>query len=192
MSKRRRRIEVVVESLAAGGDGVARGEDGRVTFVPRAAPGDRLLVSLVQERKQFARGKVVKVLEPSEVRVTPKCTLFIEERCGGCQWQHVSYAEQVRQKEQILAHRFSGALAPETWTPLQPSASADQYRCRCRLHWHSRQGQLLLGFHQPRSREIVDVAEQVGDQHDQPGAWDAFGHLAEDRPEVGLAVGLAF
>ena len=159
MSKRRRRIEVVVESLAAGGDGVARGEDGRVTFVPRAAPGDTLLVSLVQERKQFARGKIAKVLKPSEVRVEPRCKLFADERCGGCQWQHIEQETQHAAKQMIVEQGLRRAIGQgmECATVLEPCPPW-QWRRRARFSFWAG-GPKVLGFFPQGDKKITDVAE---------------------------------
>ncbi len=159
MSKRRRRIEVLVESLAAGGDGVARGEDGRVTFVPRAAPGDRLLVSLIQERKQFARGKLVKVLEPSELRVVAKCKLFADERCGGCQWQHIEQETQGAAKQLIVEAGLRKAIARGLeCAPLLEPCPPWQWRRRARFSFWAG-GPRVLGFFPQGDKKITDVQE---------------------------------
>ena len=67
------RVEILIEGLAAGGDGVAHLPDGRVVFVPLTAPGDRALVRLTEIRKRFARGEVERICEPSSDRVEPRC-----------------------------------------------------------------------------------------------------------------------
>ena len=159
MSKRRRRIEVAVESLAAGGDGVARGEDGRVTFVPRAAPGDRLLVTLMQERKQFARGKVAKVLEPSPIRVTPKCDLFTKELCGGCQWQHIEQETQGAAKQLIVEAGLRRAIGRGMeCAPLVEPCPPWQWRRRARFSFWAG-GPKVLGFFPQGDKKITDVKE---------------------------------
>lgn len=159
MSKRKRRIEVIAESLAAGGDGVTRGEDGRVTFVPRAAPGDRLLVSLVQERKQFARGKIVKILEPSDQRVEPPCGLFAQGLCGGCQWQHVARDGQLAAKEQIVEQGLRRAIGRGMeCKPLSDPCPPWNWRRRARFSFWAG-GPRLLGFFPQGDKKITDVKE---------------------------------
>ncbi len=160
MSKRKRRIEVVVESLAAGGDGVSRGEDGRVTFVPRATPGDRLLVSLVQERKQFARGKIVRVIEPSDKRVDPPCKLFADGLCGGCQWQHVARSAQLAAKEQIVQQGLRRAISlGMACEPILDPCPPLHWRRRARFSFWAGGPKILGFFPLGENKKITDIAE---------------------------------
>ena len=115
-------VEVTVTSLAAGGDGVARDEGGRVTFVPRSAPGDRLRARLVQASSSFARGELVEILEPAASRVTPPCKHFLEG-CGGCAWEPVTRAEQLVAKRTIVAgarRKLEGVVVHEIADPAPP------------------------------------------------------------------------
>ena len=77
-------LELDIDSLAAGGDGVGRDASGRVTFVPRTAPGDRVRARIIKQTKTFARAELVEVLTPSPSRVEPPCPHFTEG-CGGCE-----------------------------------------------------------------------------------------------------------
>ena len=121
-ARRRRGSKVVVEiaRLAAGGDGVGRLPDGRTVFVPASAPGDRLLIRLVEEKKRFARGEIVELVHPGPGRIEPHCASV--GVCGGCAWQHLDYATQVEAKRQILrdsVERIAGwrLEAPPSMTP---------------------------------------------------------------------------
>ena len=159
MSKRKRRMEVVVESLAAGGDGVSRGEDGRVTFVPRAAPGDRLLVSLVQERKQFARGKIVQITKPSDQRVEPKCALFADGLCGGCQWQHVERSAQLVAKEQIVQQGLRRAIGlGMACEPILDPCPPLHWRRRARFSFWAGGPKVIGFFPLGENKKITDIA----------------------------------
>lgn len=147
--------EIVLEirSLAAGGDGVGRDAEGRVVFVPFAAPGDRLRVRLVRERPSFARATLVEILEASPVRSDPPCPVF--GRCGGCAWQHLDYAAQVAAKRDILRDalvRIGGLEPPQ---PLDLHASPTPYRTRSRARLLARGGR--IGFRRLRSRELCAV-----------------------------------
>ncbi|MBW7934808.1 MAG: hypothetical protein H3C62_14605, partial [Gemmatimonadaceae bacterium] len=75
-------VTLDIESIAAGGDGVAR-HNGLVVFVPRTAPGDRVRVR-VQAKGRFARGTVLEVEQGGVGRVTPACPHYEQDRCGGC------------------------------------------------------------------------------------------------------------
>jgi len=127
------RAELRIESLAAGGDGVAHLPDGRVVFVPFTAPGDLVRVRLVESRARFARARVEELLEAGATRVSPVCAVF--GSCGGCTWQHVDYAAQLEAKRQILcdAVRRIGGLVEPPVGPVLPSPSAYAYRGRARV-----------------------------------------------------------
>ena len=89
------------DSVGANG-GASRDKEGnqirKVLFVPFAAEGDVCDVQILKSRSSFAEGKIVNMVEPSPSRVQPFCQHF--GVCGGCKWQHVPYAEQLRFKQQ--------------------------------------------------------------------------------------------
>ena len=142
-----------IDSLAAGGDGVGRGKDGRVVFVPFTAPGDLVRVEIRSERARLARGRVAALLEPGAARTDPVCPVF--GSCGGCAWQHVDYDAQVAAKLQILGdalERLGGVdlAGPITITP---SPSPYQYRGRTRVAVvHGR-----VGYRKRRSHSLCRV-----------------------------------
>lgn len=96
--------EVTIESIANGGDGVGHLPDGRVVFVPRTAPGDRLRVRIVRDGASWARGYAVEALDAGPDRREAPCPVYA--RCGGCQLQHLRYRAQVEAK----AHAVHDAL----------------------------------------------------------------------------------
>ncbi len=91
---------LTIESIAVGGDGVAR-HDGMVVFVPRAVPGDVVVASLVRQRT-FARGRVVSVITASPDREPAPCPHYHGDRCGGCQLQGLNYDAQLRAKAGVI------------------------------------------------------------------------------------------
>ena len=93
-------LTLLVEGLAAGGDGVAHAPDGRVVFVPFTAPGDRVRVAIGLRRARYLRGEVVELLEAGPGRTDPLCPVF--GVCGGCDWQHLAYETQLEAKRTIL------------------------------------------------------------------------------------------
>ena len=93
---------VVVEKMAAGGDGIAHAADGRVLFVEGGLPGERVGVAVHTTKKDFAKGVVDEVLDASPHRVAPPCEA-LARGCGGCQWQHVSDDGQRSLKVSIVA-----------------------------------------------------------------------------------------
>ena len=80
---------VMVESLGSGGAGVARLPDGMTVFIPRTAPGDQVRLRNVIRHRRHAEAQIAEIVVAGPGRVEPVCPHFIDDRCGGCQWQHV-------------------------------------------------------------------------------------------------------
>ena len=93
--------QVRFERLVAGGDALGHLADGRVVFVPGALPGELVDVQITQAKKDFARGEVAAIIEPSAHRVTPPCP-NVERGCGGCSWQHLDVSQHMDAKVQIV------------------------------------------------------------------------------------------
>ena len=95
---------VTITGIAVGGDGVGRLSDGRVVFVPRTAPGDRIRLreGSLQQHRNFARAEVGEIVEPGPGRVAPPCPHYIHDHCGGCQLQHLAYDGQLAAKRAIV------------------------------------------------------------------------------------------
>ncbi|HEY7193991.1 MAG TPA: hypothetical protein VH439_09655 [Gemmatimonadales bacterium] len=91
---------VTITGIAVGGDGVGRLSDGRVVFVPRTVPGDRIRLreGSLQRHRNFARAEVGDVVEAGPGRVAPPCPHYVNDRCGGCQLQHLAYDGQLAAK----------------------------------------------------------------------------------------------
>lgn len=144
-------IEVAIESLAAGGEGVAHDSNGRVVFVPLAAPGDRARVTVTEAHTRFARGEIDQVLAPGPARVAPPCPVF--GVCGGCAWQHVDYAAQVEAKRVILRDALAriGGVAPR----IEFVASPQPYGYRSRARVLAAGGQ--VGFRKRRSHDVCAI-----------------------------------
>lgn len=101
MSRKRKELPVIegvrIHDVAAEGNAVAR-VDEMVVFIPFGAPGDVVDVKLTKKKKSYAEGQIVRVVEPSAERVSPRCMHFTV--CGGCRWQHLPYEVQLRCKRQ--------------------------------------------------------------------------------------------
>ncbi len=93
--------QVRFERLVAGGDALGHLADGRVVFVPGALPGELVDVQITQAKKDFARGTVASIIEPSEHRVAPPCE-HVARGCGGCSWQHLDVAQHMEAKVAIV------------------------------------------------------------------------------------------
>lgn len=146
-------LELRIESLAAGGDGVGHLPDGRAVFVPFSAPGDRIRAEIVESRARFARARVAEILEPGPARVQPVCPAF--GSCGGCSWQHVDYAAQLEAKRSILVEtlRRIGKLEVPRVPPVLPSPREYGYRGRTRV----RVERGRVGYSRRRSHALCAV-----------------------------------
>lgn len=136
-----------IDSIAAGGDGVAR-VDGMVVFVPRTAPGDVARVSY-QQKGRFARGTVLALESASSDRVAPACSHYEADRCGGCQLQHVSYEAQCRAKGDIVRDAMVRIAHRPTPAPpaVRPAPSPWRYRRKLTLALRARHGGWTAGLH---------------------------------------------
>ncbi|MBI3537224.1 MAG: 23S rRNA (uracil(1939)-C(5))-methyltransferase RlmD [Chloroflexi bacterium] len=100
------KLEILkLESMAFGGEAIARDESGRVVFVPYGIAGETVRVEIVAEKKNFARGRIVEIVNASPYRVKARCAHFGD--CGGCQWQHIAYDAQLQFKTQIVRVQFA-------------------------------------------------------------------------------------
>lgn len=94
-------VRLAIERLVAGGDALARQADGRIVFVPGALPGEVVDVRILGMKRDFGRGEVVDVIEPSAHRVAAPCPARALG-CGGCDWQHLAPHAQLDAKVEIV------------------------------------------------------------------------------------------
>jgi tRNA/tmRNA/rRNA uracil-C5-methylase (TrmA/RlmC/RlmD family) len=141
------RLTVRIDDIAFGGEGVAR-QDGFVVFVPFVIIGETVETELIDVKKSFARGKLLRVIEPSPLRVTPKCAHFAA--CGGCQYQHMDYGEQLRVKRKQIADLFQrvGGFPDAIVDDVVPCPAPYGYRNRImiRSQWNKPEQRLNIGF----------------------------------------------
>lgn len=124
-----------------------------VVFVPWTAPGDRVIVEIIENKKRFLEAELVEILSPSRHRHEPQCSVF--GRCGGCTWQHVDYPEQVQQKNQILKSALKKWDAGYELREFLPSPEDYRYRNRIQVN----KSGSSVGFFARSSREIVDISD---------------------------------
>ncbi len=120
-----------ITTVVAGGDGLGRDPGGRVTFVEGALPGETVSVDVHQQKKDYARGRVVDVLEASPDRVAPPCP-FVASGCGGCDWQHVETGAQRRLKAGIVADALRRQARVEIEVGEGPVLATEGYRTTLR------------------------------------------------------------
>jgi 23S rRNA (uracil1939-C5)-methyltransferase len=152
-------MRVTIDSLAYGGEGVARADDGRIVFIEGACPGDTLEVTVSEEHPRFVRAKVAEILEASPDRVTPPCPYF--GICGGCQWQHIGYDLQLSSKRKAIEEALS-RIGKQTGIAVSHiDASPDQYGYRNKIELSvaiTPKGP-AFGFSRHGSNEVIAIDE---------------------------------
>jgi 23S rRNA (uracil1939-C5)-methyltransferase len=136
---------LTIDRIAAGGDGVGR-LDGLAVFVPRTAPGDVVQVAYVTHARH-ARGRVLQVLTPSADRVAPVCVHYTQDRCGGCQLQHLSADAQSEARRQIVQDTVARIGRRDIELPALVSDVAWGYRSRLTLTLMRRSAGWVGGLH---------------------------------------------
>src|SRR4051812_20727900 len=139
-------INVAIDSIAAGGDGVGR-SNGLVVFVPRTAPGD-VVEAQIAGKARFARGKLQSVVTPSPVRVDPPCPHYTRDKCGGCQLQHMSYVSQLEAKRTIIRDAVRRIGKREIELPVVERRPEEwRYRSKLTLAIRRRGSRWIAGLH---------------------------------------------
>jgi len=151
-------LDVVVESLAHGGRGVAR-SGGYVLFVHGAIPGDRVRARVVKRKRSYGEARVAELLEPAPDRIEPRAAH------PGASWQVLPYERQLEEKQHQVVdalERIGGFEQPPV-DPIVPAVEQWHYRNKLEYSFgYDEDGRLVLGFHPPGSwREVVDVEEDV-------------------------------
>lgn len=142
---------LTIEKLVYGGAGLAR-LDGKVILIPFVLPGEVVRAEIERAKNDLWRGRLIEVLQPSPSRIAPECPYF--QRCGGCQYQHMTYAFQLEQKREILREVLQrvgkidfpgeiGVISGEQW----------HYRNRIQLHLEGRNA----GYFSANSRNLVPI-----------------------------------
>lgn len=127
-------FDIQLEKLTYGGDAIGRLPDNRAAFVPFGLPGERVRVRLTEEKKNFARGEIVEVLETSSDRIEAKCKHFGE--CGGCHYQNLPYEKQIQAKTDILIDQLKriGKIENPPVRPMVACPSPWNYRNNVQFH----------------------------------------------------------
>ncbi len=145
--------EATVDGFTHGGEGVARVE-GKAVFVPGTIPGERIRLQVTDDRKRWARGQLLEVLEPSPDRITPPCP-FVPD-CGGCNLQHIDPDAQRRLKTRVVREQLErlGGLTDPPVRETRAVGPDTGYRTHAQLH-ADEDGR--LGFHRAGSHAVVPV-----------------------------------
>jgi 23S rRNA (uracil1939-C5)-methyltransferase len=151
-------MHVAIEKMVFGGAGFGH-LGGKACFVPYTAPGDEAAIRVVTDKRSYIEGEVLELVTASPRRTPPRCPIF--GRCGGCNWQHLSYDEQLSQKEGIFAEllRRAGRLGRERIAPIVAAPDPYGYRSRVQFKVRSVAGKIHLGFYRTGSHFVIDVPD---------------------------------
>jgi tRNA/tmRNA/rRNA uracil-C5-methylase (TrmA/RlmC/RlmD family) len=151
---------LTIDDIAFGGEGVGRW-GAFVVFVPFVARGETVEVEVTEVKPRFGRARLLRVLQPAAERVVPPCRYFGE--CGGCQYQHIAYPEQLRLKHKQISDLFQriGGFDRAVIDPVLPCPEPFGYRNRImiRSQWDKFKQGLNIGFLRAENRLVVDIEE---------------------------------
>ncbi len=177
------KIVLTIDDIAFGGEGVGRlGEF--VVFVPFVARGEKVEAELTEVKARFGRARLVRVLEASPQRVTPPCRYFGD--CGGCQYQHLAYPEQLAVKYKQVCDLFQriGGFDRAVIDPVVPCPEPFGYRNRImiRSQWDKYKQGLNIGFIRADNRLVVDIEEcKIA----EPALSQQIGQVRQNPPHKG-------
>lgn len=163
--------EYIFDIISQGyeGEGIAKIDNKYPIFIEGALKGEKVKVRIVKVNKNFAYGKLMEVLEPSEERVNPPCAIY--KRCGGCKLQHASYKAQLDFKWDRVKDCVSkiGKLDPSIVKYPLGMENPWRYRNKVQLPIGLINGEVKIGFFAPRSHDIIDmesclIQDEIGDK----------------------------
>ncbi len=159
-------FDLTITALSHAGEGIGR-HAGRAVFVPFALPGETVRAEIIEEKKNFARARLVEIITASPDRVTPPCPHHftisnlqspISNSCGGCQLQHLAYPAQLVFKQQTVVEQLTrvGGFTNPLVRPILPAPAPFNYRNQAQFHL-TPEGR--LGFRAAQSNALVPIRE---------------------------------
>ncbi|MDR3149443.1 MAG: 23S rRNA (uracil(1939)-C(5))-methyltransferase RlmD [Oscillospiraceae bacterium] len=147
-------IELTVTASDGNGGGIARDRDGRVIFISGAIPGERVHALVLKVSKTAAWTKATEIITSSPERIVPACIYF--PKCGGCDYLHVSYEEELRQKLERVNDAFAriGGLSLRAEKILPCDSGRESYRNKAVFN-AAPDGK--VGFYRERSHDVIDI-----------------------------------
>ena len=151
-----------VGALDMEAQGIARRPDGKVVFIEGALTGELVEVKVGRKKNNWEQGTVTEIHQESSQRVTPGCPNFglHQGACGGCKMQHLESTAQVAIKQRVLEDNLwhlAKVKAESLLRPIQGPAWGYRYRARLSVRYVQKRGEVLIGFHERKSRYIADM-----------------------------------
>jgi 23S rRNA (uracil1939-C5)-methyltransferase len=151
-------LELKIEKLVYGGDGLGH-HDGRTVFTPLVLPGEVVSIEPLEQKKKFVRGRVVQVVTASPLRIAAKCPYF--GLCGGCDYQHIPYDQQLAFKADILRETLS-RLGRIRWDGPIATHASPPFAYRNRAQWKIAPDEAdspTIGYYQAGSQRLCPARE---------------------------------
>lgn len=148
------RVELLIDRLTYGGDGIANW-NGLKVFVRFAAPEEMVRARIIQKKKDYAVAEIVEIIRPSPLRTQPRCQFY--GQCGGCQLQHIDYTGQLVIKKILVndALQHIGKIFVPVSNIRNPGPA---WHYRNKTQYPVRQnGQLKIGFYQKGTHQLLDI-----------------------------------
>lgn len=153
---------LTIESMDLEAQGVAHRADGKVVFVDGALPFEVVRANVHRKKNNWEMASLLEVIKQSSQRVTPHCSHFglHAGACGGCKMQHLDASAQIAVKQRALEDNLwhLGKVKPETiLRPIQGPSWGYRYRARLSVRYVIKKGEVLVGFHERKSRYVADM-----------------------------------
>ena len=153
-----------IDSLDLDAQGIARRSDGKVVFIDGALPGEWVSATVTKRKNQWEAATLTELHRESSLRVTPRCPHFglHQGACGGCKMQHIEPSAQVAIKQRVLEDNLwhLGKVRPEIiLRPIEGPAWGYRWRARLSVRYVAKKGEVLIGFHERKSRYVADMRE---------------------------------
>lgn len=148
---------VNIEKMIFGGNALAR-VDGFPVFITGGCPLDCLKIKITSVNKKFANAEIVEIIKPSAFRVEPVCAL--SNVCGSCDWQYISYDEQLNQKENIVKETIKNITGNDyEISKIIPSPFIKEYRCKVQYPVSQTKvsKRILTGYYKKNSHELINI-----------------------------------
>ncbi|WP_423454546.1 23S rRNA (uracil(1939)-C(5))-methyltransferase RlmD [Ottowia sp. VDI28] len=153
-----------VDALDIDAQGIARRPDGKVVFIDGALPGELVSANVHRKKNNWEAATLTEIHRESSQRVRPGCPHFglHAGACGGCKMQHLEASAQVAVKQRVLEDNLwhLGKVKPELiLRPIEGPAWGYRYRARLSVRYVLKKGEVLIGFHERKSRYVADMRE---------------------------------
>ncbi len=146
-------LKLDINSLSYGGRGVSRTDEGLAVFVSHVIPGETVNAKIVKKHASYLEAVPEEIIKASPYRIEPICGNF--KSCGGCDWQHIQYSEQIKWKETIMKNHLRKIISEEHTECYPPESSPKEYEYRNHIHLQCTGSS--AGFYMKKTNNIVQI-----------------------------------